>query len=126
MNDWKAPIQQALEQATGLKIRFSASMQSMTNMNGVVAIAGAVLEPDSEHDEESLPFLLVKGEDGKVFEACESELEALGPVDGLLLGTLVEAVCKPFAVARDDGWTGPSQLMSEASDAKKASFLASL
>lgn len=126
MNDWKAPLMEALEAAQALDIRFESVMDCTRYLNGPVTLVGAVIERNENYDDEALPYFFVKAADGEVFQAGEDELRVTDPIDQPALDNLIQVVAMPFAQARDAGWLSPGHLMDEGSDKQKASFLASL
>jgi hypothetical protein len=126
MNDWKAPLQKALDAAQALEIRFNSVMDCTRHLNGPVTLVGAVIERNEDYDDEALPYFFVKAADGEVFQAGEDELQVIHEADQPTLNNLIQVVAMPFAHARDAGWLSPGHLMDEGSDEQKASFLASL
>lgn len=126
MNDWKAPLLNALEAAQALDLRFESVMDCTRYLNGPVTLVGAVIERNKDCDDEALPYFFVKAADGEVFQAGEDELQVIHAADQPALNNLIQVVAMPFAIARDAGWLSPGHLMDEGSDEQKASFLASL
>jgi hypothetical protein len=126
MNDWKAPLLNALEAAQALDLRFESVMDCTRYLNGAVTLVGAVIERNENYDDEALPYFFVKAADGEVFQAGEDELRVIDAMDQPSLDNLIQVVAMPFAIARDAGWLSPGHLMEEGSDEQKASFLASL
>jgi hypothetical protein len=126
-------VNQALQAASGLKVIFSSMLQDRSQCNAVyhahsgqqATIIGVGIDPAQERwDEEALPFLKVRFEDGVEIEAFGEELFSTDE----RFFALYTAVLHGYGAARDFDacFFGPYHLESEGSDADKQAYLAAL
>ncbi|VVE17677.1 hypothetical protein [Pandoraea cepalis] len=127
-------VTETLQAADGLKVVFSSMLQERSKHNAVyhahsgqqATIVGVGINPEQEQawDEEFLPFLKVRFEDGVEVAAFGEELFSQ---DERFLA-LHTAVTGGYAVARDlpGAFVGPYHLAREGSEADKRAYFAAL
>lgn len=123
MTDWKHDITKALEAAQNTAFTFAASVDDYRRYDGAIEILGAQIEGDNDFDEEVLPYLRVRSSSGEVFFA---ECDELRSDDAGALTSLVEAVARPFALAREGGYASPGDLLEYGNEQEQSSFLSDL
>lgn len=123
MTDWKHDITKALEAAQSTAFTFAASVDDYRRYDGAIEILGAQIEGDKDFDEEALPYLRVRSSSGEVFFA---ECEELRSDDAGALTSLIEAVARPFALAREGGYASPGDLLEYGTEQEQSSFLSDL
>ncbi|MBB5546549.1 hypothetical protein [Paraburkholderia fungorum] len=127
-------VNRALQAATGLQVVFSSMLQERSKHNAVyhahsgqqATIVGVGVNPDLEQDwdEETLPFLRVRFEDGVEVAAFGEELFS----NDERFFALYSAVLGGYGAARDlsGRFVGPYHLALEGSDADKRAYVATL
>jgi hypothetical protein len=123
MNDWKASLLEALESAQSVAFTFAASMDDYKRFDGAIEILGALIEGDDDIDEEALPYLRVRSSSGEVFLAEPDELRSN---DLASLTRLIEAVARPFALAREVGYASPGDLMNYGTEQERSALLSGI
>lgn len=119
--DWKLVCLQAVDAAKSLPLEFATEYQDMKANKGPCKLVGAVIEPNEDYDEESLPVYLVELENGTRIDALEEELSSS---DAAGLQLLIEGVSMTFGLARVLGdWVGPLHLMEEADEPTRQRFM---
>ncbi|MDK1000935.1 hypothetical protein ACO2TQ_39110 [Burkholderia sp. OKR4-1] len=131
---FEAGVSAALQEANGLSVVFSSMLQDRTRQNAVyhahsgqrAAIVGVGITPAQESgwDEESLPFVKIRFQDGVELPVFGEEL--FSHDDRFF--ALCSAVFGGYGAARDvaDGFAGPYHLARDGSISDKEAFLAEL
>jgi hypothetical protein len=123
MNDWKAPILDALEATQSVAFTFAGRTDDYRHFDGAITILGAQIEGNEDFDEEALPYLRVRSSSGEVFFA---ECEELRSDDLGALTILIKTVARPFALAREVGYASPGDLMEYGTEQERSGFLSDL
>lgn len=131
---FEAGVSAALQEAKGLSVVFSSMLQDRTRQNAVyhahsgqqAAIVGVGITPAQEAgwDEESLPFVKIRFQDGVELPVFAEELFS----DDDRFFALCSAVFGGYGAARDvaHGFAGPYHLARDGSISDKEAFLAEL
>jgi hypothetical protein len=127
-------VNEALQAVAGLKVVFSSMLQERSKHNAVyhahsgqeATIVGAGISPKHEQgwDEETLPYLKIRFEDG--VEVCAFGEELFSKDERFF--ALYGAVLCGYGLARDlpGNFVGPYHLAEEGSDADKRAYVAAL
>lgn len=127
-------VSETLKAATGLKVVFSSMLQERSKHNAVyhahsgqqATIVGVGINPAQEQawDEETLPFLKIRFDDGVEVNAFGEELFSKDE----RFFALYSAVCGGYGLARDlpEPFNGPYHLAKHGSEADKRAYFEAL
>lgn len=125
---WTDRIVRALAAASEVRAQFHTTYQERNgetrsyhaHTGQAVQLRAAIVAPNSDFDEEALPYLIGRFEDGTELHCANEEILSKDS----RIQEVLDAVAAGFHLSRTMGYVGPFDFAEHASPAEKAAFVA--